>query len=1037
MGIDEHENKAPTYNRIQCGISQAFDEGTIKPGFTTAAYGSSFVQTETDITALAPHILAGGAWIPGQFKGTTRKNETFICTITVALDFDHTVSVADLLAVPLVREYAAIIHPTKSSGIISEKNPDGGHRSRLVFVLDKPIYGVEPTRAIIRAIAEHIGLEYDPASYKPAQPFFGSRNTIEIPHINRFAVLPLELAAGLTADLAREDYRRYQDSLIKQQTRKPVDLNSTRAEKYTAATWEGILRTVASAPDGTKNNALFKGACDGFAIVDWPGMSVGKIEADLESIYGAWPNAHKSRGTVASARRTATPRELILDEKHSPANREGRANNRINGVETVLKGAKKVSYVSDDLTPAVIAAERSLLITAPVGMGKTRAIADYAASLPADDTLTGVAQFRLLTLALNVALKSLHYKDLDTKDQTLLGSSPRLVSSVSSLYKFQRAPGVVIADEIEGVLQFILNSGTFEGNEAVIAFQALRNLVTNAVQFIGMDAGLSSITENLIRQWRGNITVKRYTSGRKLRKVSFLRDKHAAFWTVGKMLRSGRGAVYAACTSETDASDLADLYAGADYRILKITRDTSNTDKVQAFIKNEHDERAAYDLVIYTSAAGAGVDFSNPIYALVGIFGKQPLAPEQAIQLFGRVRNARRYYAAVPPMNEPYPTPSAEKLLSDRLRREMWTARQNGIESAGGDYLEILKLWSEYHARALKESAQWRKYFAQRLQDNGFSVQVNNARAPIAFVEQVKQWRVERSESDWQFIQDATGQALPDEAIDKLRTVGQEITHDLKLRNLRAKIEAVLQHEHVTTDDRDLTAYRGRKRLSWLADLFTDSADLMTSDRAQSLEGVPLQKRKYRALNIGIVTELLKLARFEGQTPEARLMAFVEYFGTEHPTDELNERFAPWITSAGLRKFEALGHRDTNAHTARGLCRFFCDLFGLDLESIRRGRADGRYRAYQLNAETTAYRIERARRAASLRQEIACTQNMYIRAKHILGTSDKSTFDTLFPAAKVGKPPAPLPDSAKAAALLDALRKENHFGNPFSKQAAA
>lgn len=855
--------------------------------------------------------------------------------------------------------------------------------------------------------------------------------------------LPLSIAAGLTSYEAEEiaQAREHRE----QNPPKPIDATSSKAERIAQRRLDNAVNAVASAVSGDRHGLMFKKVAylSGMVKAGWPltdsGITNGMLSAMARNGSIAKYGEREVQRWIDDAREISAPVPLeVFESKTSRRAAEKRlSHHRIYSQVTVLNGEKKVTFVSDDLTPAAIASEKSLLIAAPVGMGKTRAIADYVATLPADATVTGVAQFRLLTLALNEALKSLHYEDLNASDQKLLGSSPRLVSSVSSLYKFLRDSGIVIADEIEGVLQFILNSGTFQGNEAVIAFQALRQLVTSATQFIGMDAGLSGITENLIRQWRGNVTVKRYTSGRKLRKVTFLRDKNAAFWTVGKLLRSGRWPVYSACTSEADATDLADLYSGDTYRVLKITRDTSNTPEVQAFIKNAHNERDDYDLVIYTSAAGAGVDFSNPVFAHVGIFGKQPLAPEQAIQLYGRVRNAQRYYAAVPPQNEPYTTPSAEKLIADRMRREMWTAQQNGIESAGGDYLEMLKLWAEYHARALRESAQWRKYFAQRLQDNGFSVQVNDARAPIAFVEQVKQWRVDRSESNWQFVLDATGQALSDESLDKLRMGGQEITRELKNRNLRGKIEAALQHEHVTADDRDLMVYRGRKSLSWLADLFTDTGDLLTIDRAQSVDGVPLQKRKYRGLNIGIVTELMKLAGFDGKTPEARFVAIVEYFSVERTTDEINERFASWIRYEGFKKFEALGHRDNNARTQRGLCRFFFDLFGLDLSSIRRGRADGRYRAYQLEAESTAYRLERARRAASLRQENKCTQNVYIPSKHILGTPGSSTFSTLFPPAKVGKPPAPPSDSAQAAALIDAMRKSGKPLNPFSKKAVA
>lgn len=1031
---------------IQLNISTAFVDkqttATVEKRFckkhdcmdTCWAFGSTFKRATVGLQAFVEHIEQGRAWTLHAFKSNRRIGTEWQSAQLLALDLDNCPLTAPELAdLPFIRDYAFLVYPSPSS---TPKTP----KTRVVFVLDMPITDATRWQALQIALMAHFSdLQPDKSCKDTARLFYGSTQPGRIVLGN---ILPATVAGGLTKTQAEQDE---QTRLLRQQNPpRPIAANSTQAERSAASRLNRSLDELATT--GTdRHKALIKSAGYLFGLIKggWPLQAAeverGIMDACARNGYLSKVGEREIQRCMGDMQQKAAPIALELPSKPTRARNGGTSAShaRINGGQSANDTGLSVQYVSDILTPEKIAAESTLLIAAPVGMGKTRAIAEYVASLPDNTDVTGIAQFRLLTLALSEALKSLHYEDLNAQEQSILSSAERLVSSVSSLHKFNRAPGVVIADEIEGVLQFILNSGTFEGNQAVVAFQALRALVTHAIQFIGMDAGLSEITENLIRQWRGNISVKRYPSGRKLRRVSFLRDKHAAFWTIGKLLRSGRGKVYTACTSESDASELADLYGDGEYRVLKITRDTSNTPKVQAFIKNAHNERDDYDLVIYTSAAGAGVDFSNPVFAHVGIFGKEPLAPEQAIQLYGRVRNAQRYYAAVPPMNEPYPTPSADALLSDRLRREMWTAQQNGMVSAGGDYLEILKLWAAFKARALQESAQWRKYFAQRLQANGFSVQVNNARAPIAFVEQVKQWKVERADTDWQFIQDASGQALNDESLDKLRMGGVEITHDLKLRNIRAKIELALHHEHVTADDRDLVAYRGRKRLSWLKDMFTDIGDLLASDLNQSTEGAPLQKRKYRALNIGIVSELLKLAGFFGKTPETRLMAFVEYFSTEHPTDEINERFAPWITSAGIRKFEALGHRDTNARTPRGLCRFFCDLFGLTLESIRRGRADGRYRAYQLNADSTAYRIDRARRAASLREAEMCTQNMYIGEKHILGTPENHTFNTLFPASVQGDPPAPLSDKAQAAALFDAMRKANKYGNPFSKKAVA
>lgn len=697
-----------------------------------------------------------------------------------------------------------------------------------------------------------------------------------------------------------------------------------------------------------------------------------------------------------------------------------------------------VRWVSDDLPPEKLRACKTLLIGAPVGMGKTRAIADYATWLPDETPLTGVAQFRLLTVALATALKAAHYEDAPPQYQHALGLLSRLVTSLSSLHKFpDRAPGIVVADEIEGDLQFILNSSTFEAGEAVAAYRAFKALVMGATQFIGMDAGLSDVTIDLIRRWRGEVAVNRYQRPSATRKVMFLRDKYAAIWEVGKLLRHRRGAVYVASSAEKNATDIADRYSAEGYRVLKISRDTSNTPKVQAFIKNAH-ERSQYDLVVYTSAMGAGVDISEPVYALVGVFDQKPLSPESAVQLFGRVRNARRYYAAVPPAREGYTTLTADELLGDRLKREYWTAQQTGVApAAGGDYLEMLQLWAQYEARALKESAQWQTYFAARLKANGFTVNVNAARAPQAFIEQVKEWRAERIDSDWLFVEAAVGLAIDRETLKKMRDAGEEITRELNLRYERHTIEQALGHDEVTSKDRDLMGYKGKRCHFKLSDLCTDISDLKAADRSQANDGLPLQKRKYRTLHQRIVSELLKLAGITGATVEAQFVAFVKYFSIERSDAEVTERFATWGTESALSKFKAIGHQGNNARTVKGLCRWFLASHGLRLNSIRRGRADGRYMAYMLDSDTTAYRLARAQRTAFERAQRAALERTR-NVQHIEGdftflVQPNPTRQSTLPPGE-GWRPASKPKPRSASKTQPHIRQR--VTNPFSRTPA-
>ncbi|MEO8394976.1 MAG: hypothetical protein ABI700_18410, partial [Chloroflexota bacterium] len=629
-------------------------------------------------------------------------------------------------------------------------------------------------------------------------------------------------------------------------------------------------------------------------------------------------------------------------------------------------GVEAVEYVSEVLTPDVIKAEKTLLVIAPVGMGKTTAIADYVKAMPPGSKRTGIAQFRLLTRTLAQALDFPHYEDADGAHQRSLAQLADLVSSVQSLHKFERSGGLVIGDEIEGTLRFISDSSTFKNNEALLALRAFKAQVKNADQFIGMDANTSEISIDWIESLRGKATVKRFSSPTQRGGVHLLKNEDAGIYQIGKLLKQRRGQVIVACSGEGMASQVAELHV--EYKVLKITRDTSNTAIVKA-ASTSATVRGEYDLIVYDSSWGAGVDVSEPVYAQVCIFGRKPLAPEDALQLWGRVRHAKRRYAVVPADSDGYHTETADELLADKIRRECWTAPKVGMApQITGEHLELAQLWSKFEARRRAESAQWRCSFVQHLQANGYSVDTNNAAAPAAFSEMLRAWRKTRKDRHWTGVQTAQGEALPTLELDRLRMNGVEITETLKLRNLRFMIELALAVDTVGEQDRDLMTEDNRKRLYRLQDLVGDEIEVLDADRQQAQEGRPLHKRRYSTLDRRAVVRLFELAGHSG-SPEQQLIAFTGYFSPERAAADVEERYEALMSDRATRLFEALGHRGNNSRTVTGRCRWLMEFFGLKLKSKQRREKGAPQDAprpmfYQIDADFLAYRLARARRAA-------------------------------------------------------------------------
>lgn len=287
---------------LQFGLSRAFHNKALKPGYSAAAFGDSFQPVTDTPAALFSHILNGGAFSVGHFQGNTRKNETFISAQLIPVDLDDNVSVADALASPFIRQYAALVYPTPTSCVVTEKNPSGGHRTRILFVLSEPVETVERFRALARGVCEYVGLNADESSYKPAQPYFGSTSRVEQPYSNPGALLPLAVAGALTVDQARGDYRR-ELARKEYESRPRLPITADYAQRKADSAW-GEIDDLAATASG-RNDKLLRVARRMFsraAAGDWPGIDDGRVQQALESIARAWPELHKSLGTIKRGR---------------------------------------------------------------------------------------------------------------------------------------------------------------------------------------------------------------------------------------------------------------------------------------------------------------------------------------------------------------------------------------------------------------------------------------------------------------------------------------------------------------------------------------------------------------------------------------------------------------------------------------------------------------------------------------------------------------------------------------------------------------
>ncbi len=193
------------------------------------------------------HVLSGSAWIPSVFKNGRRTNENWQQAELISVDYDNNVSMIDCLKVEFIQRYALLVHPSASSGKPGE---DGQpiYKTRVIFRLDHPITGdFENYRMASRAVCRHLGLDADPASFKPAQLYYGSDNQVEAAYERPDHLLPIMILDDLITPLKAEieQQRLELERRRTEQHYQPVAKDSDRASQSIQRVLDYAYRKVA------------------------------------------------------------------------------------------------------------------------------------------------------------------------------------------------------------------------------------------------------------------------------------------------------------------------------------------------------------------------------------------------------------------------------------------------------------------------------------------------------------------------------------------------------------------------------------------------------------------------------------------------------------------------------------------------------------------------------------------------------------------------------------------------------------------------
>jgi hypothetical protein len=124
---------------------------------------------------LAAHIGSGHPWMPARLDpGARRWQSKSNYAEVLSLDIDNGLSIAACLGIPFIQQHLTIGIESASSCIVTEKNPDGHEKYRLVFALAAPIVGHANIRLCAEYLAHIVG-HADPAAKDASRFYFGAR----------------------------------------------------------------------------------------------------------------------------------------------------------------------------------------------------------------------------------------------------------------------------------------------------------------------------------------------------------------------------------------------------------------------------------------------------------------------------------------------------------------------------------------------------------------------------------------------------------------------------------------------------------------------------------------------------------------------------------------------------------------------------------------------------------------------------------------------------------------------------------------------
>ena len=291
-----------------------------------------------------------------------------------------------------------------------------------------------------------------------------------------------------------------------------------------------------------------------------------------------------------------------------------------------------------------ICPDQTYYLRAPMGMGKTKALADYIANTYPDHRVIFLTFRRTFSASLLKRFPGF-ISYMQIKEPIIGNEYHKLIIQVESLHRLYipgRTNNLLVLDESESIIEQFSSGNFYNFSESIAAFKFL---VKHSQQVVCMDANLATRTIESIEAFNRKGT-KRFNNYiiqlNKNDQYHITRDKQLFLTKLCNTLANRRCVL--ATNSIKDAEKIYQVLNTRypDKKIKLYTSKTADTEKSR-HLSDVNQYWTMYDCIIYTPTISAGISFEikDHFDCVFGLFNNKSCGVETARQMLYRVRDVK------------------------------------------------------------------------------------------------------------------------------------------------------------------------------------------------------------------------------------------------------------------------------------------------------------------------------------------------------------------------------------------------------------